>query len=103
MDGVVRLPTTDPRRGSSPGGSETVSAAKNRYGAITSGPARGIDAVRSAAVGAGGVLSVGGPRPRGHRHGGIGTGARAAVRRFTMARWEREGEQVEPVWSGRAR
>jgi hypothetical protein len=70
----------------------------DRYGAITNAPAHGIDAVRSAAMGAAGVLAV-----SALVLGGIGAGVRTAARRFAMRRWEQEWEQVEPLWSGRAR
>lgn len=70
----------------------------DRYGAITGAPAGGIDAVRSAALGAGGVLCVGVVVL-----GGIGAGVRTVARRCTMTRWEREWEDVEPLWSGRGR
>ena len=70
----------------------------DRYGAITRAPARGADAVRSAAIGAGSVLSMGALVL-----GSIGAGVRTATQRVTMARWEREWEDVEPLWSGRAR
>jgi hypothetical protein len=70
----------------------------DRQGAIISAPAQAIDAVTSAAVGATVVL-VGGAVVL----GGIHAGVRIATRRFALLRWEHEWEQVEPLWSGRAR
>jgi hypothetical protein len=70
----------------------------DRSGAIAGAPVRGIDAVRCAVMSAGSVLSVGALVL-----GCIWAGIRTATRRCAMARWEREWEHVEPLWSGRAR
>jgi hypothetical protein len=66
----------------------------DRQGAMISAPVSGIDAVMSAAVGAIAVLAVGAVVLV-----GIGAGVRIATHRFTMLRWAREWEQVEPQWS----
>ena len=76
----------------------TVSIWVDRSGAITSRPPRALDAVESAAAGAGGVLAVGAVVL-----GGIWMGVRAVLLRLNMARWAREWEQVEPQWSGNRR
>jgi len=76
----------------------TVSIWVDRYGAITSPPARSADTVASAAVSGGGVLAGGGVVI-----GGIWMGVRAGLLRLNTARWAREWEQVEPQWSGRTR
>jgi hypothetical protein len=70
----------------------------DRTGAIVGAPARGIDAIRSAALSATVVLAVGAVVL-----GGIGAGVRIVTRRWAMRRWECEWERVEPRWSGRAR
>ena len=70
----------------------------DRFGTVTSAPARSVDAVRGAAVGGAGVLAVGAVVL-----GGIWMGARAGILRLNAARWAREWEQVEPQWNGRTR
>jgi hypothetical protein len=65
---------------------------------VTSAPARGVDALGSAAAGGGGVLVIGAVVL-----GGIWMGVRAGLLRLNTARWAREWEQVEPQWRGRTR
>jgi hypothetical protein len=76
----------------------TVSIWVDRSGTITSAPARSADAVASAATSAGGVVAGGGVVL-----GGIWMAVRAGLLRLNTARWAREWEQVEPLWSGRTR
>jgi hypothetical protein len=76
----------------------TVPVWVDRSGMITRSPIRWLDALQHAGLDAAGVLALGAVVL-----GGIWSGFRAWVRRLTMARWEREWEQVEPQWSGRAR
>ena len=75
----------------------TVSVWVDRAGTITGPPTRRFDALQRAALAAGEVLAV-----AALALGGVWAGVHEGVRRLIMARWEREWEQVEPHWSGRA-
>jgi hypothetical protein len=110
---VRRLPVPVAARYTTPDGTErrvdapvlgplpagtTVPIWVDRFGTITSAPARSADAVASAATSAGGVVAGGGVVL-----GGIWMAVRAGLLRLNTARWAREWEQVEPQWSGRPR
>jgi hypothetical protein len=69
----------------------------DRAGAIAAEPIRPVDAVTSAAAGGLGLLIVGALAI-----GCIWVVIHHGILRINAARWAREWEQVEPMWSGRS-
>ncbi|GGY43687.1 hypothetical protein [Streptomyces tanashiensis] len=89
--GTVQVPPRTPQ-------GRTVAVWVDDNGAPARPPATGADRALTALAGGTGAAAVA---------GAVGVGVIAAVRRCAeggrLAAWEREWEQVEPVWSGRLR